>query len=53
MAGGSTPQDQKQKEANMFSQMIDMYCLGVIYFELCCPFSNDEKRDEVHSTRTP
>ena len=50
MAGGSTPSDQKQKEANMFGQMIDMYCLGLIYFELCCPFSNDKKRYEVHST---
>ena len=49
MAGGvSTPQDQKQKDANTLNQMIDVFCLGVIYFRLCCPFSNDEKRDEVH-----
>lgn len=47
MVGVSTPQDIKQKEANLFGQMIDMYCLGLIFFMLCCPFSSDRKRDKV------
>ena len=34
-------------EANLFGQMIDMYCLGLIFFMLCCPFSSDRKRDKV------
>lgn len=39
-AGVRTPPDQTRK--------IDIFALGVIFFELCYPFSTDMERFKVH-----
>ena len=43
-AGVRTPPDQTRK--------IDIFALGVIFFELCCPFSTDMERFKVQLLTT-
>ena len=37
--------EQKKKES--YGKMVDVYALGIIYFEMNCPFGSEKERREV------
>ena len=37
----------EQKNNDSYGKMVDVYALGIIYFEMNCPFSSEEERHEV------
>ena len=37
----------EQKNNESYGKMVDVYALGIIYFEMNCPFGSEEERHEV------